>query len=90
MKNKIHYEARLNRNIIRTNYVRTTYKKGKLISIFTQKEFEKLTLKNIDDYFSPEITIGHGNTEYFDVKEDIDFFKVIKYTRTSEKLVKLK
>jgi len=90
MKEKIHYEARLNRNIRREYYTWTTYKKGTLISKFGQKEFEKLTLKNIDNYFSPQITLGHGAAEYFDVEKDIDFVKVITYTKTKKKIVKLK
>lgn len=90
MKHKIHYEARLNRNIRRQYYSWTTYKKGTLIEKFSQKEFEKLTLKNIDDYFSPQIILGHGVAEYFDVEKDIDFIQVITYTKTKEKTVKLK
>jgi len=90
MKTKIHYEARLNRNIRRKYYSWTTYKKGLLIERFGQKEFEKLTLKNIDEWFSPQITLGHGAAEYFDVEKDIDFIKVTTYTNTKEKKVKLK
>lgn len=90
MGNKIHYEARLNRNISRTYYSRTTYKKGRLIARFTQKEFEKFTFENIGNYFSPQIVLGHGAAEYFDVKKDIDFVKVVTYTKTKEKIVKLK
>lgn len=89
MKEKIHYEARLNRNIRRKLYSWTTYKKGTLIAKFEQKQFEKFTLKNIGNYFSPQITIGHGSAEYFDVEKDIDFVKVITYTKTKEKIVKL-
>lgn len=90
MQNKIHYEARLNRNIIRTYYTRTTYKKGTLIATFSEKQFQKFTLKNIDNHFHPQITIGHGAAEYFDVEKDIDFFKVVTVIKTKEKVVKLK
>lgn len=87
---KIHYEARLNKNIRRKLYYVTTYKKGTLISKWGQKEFEKFTAKNIDNYFHPQIVIGHGVAEYFDVEKDIDFVKVITYTETKEEIVKLK
>ena len=90
MKEQIHYEARLNRNIRRNYYTWTTYKKGRVIAKFGQKTFEKFTLKNIDNHFSPQITLGHGACEYFDVEKDIDFVKVITYTKTKEKIVKLK
>lgn len=90
MNEKIHYEARLNKNIRREYYTWTTYKKGTLISRFGQKEFEKFTIKNIDNYFSPQITLGHGAAEYFDVEEDIDFFKVITYTKSKKTKIKLK
>ena len=60
MKQNIHYEARLNKNIRREYYTWTTYKKGRLICRFTQKQFEKFTAKNIDNHFSPQITLGHG------------------------------
>jgi hypothetical protein len=87
---KIHYEERLSRNITRTYYTKNIYKKGTLISQFTEKQFQKLTLKNIDNYFRPQITFGHGVAEYFDVEKDIEFVKVITYTKTKEKIVKLK
>ncbi len=90
MINKTHYEARLNKSIKRTLYTSTTYKKGTLIAKFTQKEFEKFTKKNISNYFSPQITLGHGSAEYFDVEKDIDFVKVVTVTTTKETIVKLK
>lgn len=90
MKNKVHYEARLNRNISRTYYTKKTYKKGTLIATFSATEFGKLTLKNIDNYFHPQITLGHGASEYFDVEKDIDFVKVETVVKTKEKIVKLK
>jgi len=90
MKQNIHYEARLNKNIRREYYTWTTYKKGRLICRFTQKQFEKFTMKNIDNYFSPQITLGHGVAEYFDVEKDIVFVKVITYTKKKETIVKLK
>lgn len=86
---KVHYEARLSRNISRTYYTRKVYKKGTFICAFTQKEFEKLTLKNIDNHFIPQITIGHGVAEYFDVKKDIDFVKIVTIKKTTEEVVKL-
>ncbi len=90
MADKTHYEARLNKSIKRTLYTPTTYKKGTLISKFTQKEFEKFTKKNISNYFSPQITLGHGSAEYFDVEKDIVFVKVTTVTTTKENIVKLK
>lgn len=89
MKNKIHYEARLNRNISRTYYTKTTYKKGTLIASFSESQFLKFTLKNIDNYFHPQIVLGHGAAEYFDVEKDIDFVRIETVTKTKEKVVKL-
>lgn len=86
----IHYEAKLNKNIKRKYYSWTTYKKGTLICKFTEKQFEKFTLKNIDNYFSPQITLGHGAAEYFDVETDIEFFKITTCTKTKKQIVKLK
>ncbi len=89
-KIEVHYEARLNRNISRTYYTRTTYKKGTLIAIFEQEQFEKLTLKNIGNYFHPQITMGHGSAEYFDIEKDIEFFKVETVKTKNETPVKIK
>jgi hypothetical protein len=90
MKIKTHYEARLNRNISRNNYGKTTYKKGTLIWICTEKQFEKLTSKNIHNYTDFCICEGHGVYEYFDLEKDIEFVKVEIITKKKEKVVKLK
>ncbi len=89
MKYKVHYEARLNRNISRTHYTKTTYKKGTLICKFTEEEFIRLTLKNVDNHFSPQITLGHGVAEYFDIEKDIDFVRVIKFANAAKTLYAL-
>lgn len=90
MNTSIHYEARLNRNIRREYYTWTTYKKGMLMCRFTEKQFEKFTKKNIDNHFSPQVVLGHGAAEYFDVHTDIDFIKVITYTKKKSQKIKLK
>lgn len=85
MSDKIHYEARLNRNIRRNPYgVWKTYKKGTVVEKFSKSEFEKMTEKNVDNYFTPCICEGHGVYEYFDMEKDIDFVKIETITETRE------
>lgn len=86
----ITYEARLNKRKVGFSYgTNTYYKKGLLIEKFSEKTFNKLTLKNIDDYTDLCICEGHGVYEYFDLK-DIDFIKVTKIITYIETKVKLK
>lgn len=87
---RVHYEARLSRNVTRMNYSKTIYSKGTLIAPFTEKEFNRLNKKNIRDYFIPQITVGHGNSEYFDIEKDIEFIKVTTSKIIREQTVKLK
>jgi hypothetical protein len=90
-KKKVYYEARLNRNISRSSYGgKKIYKKGTVIWDCTEKQFEKTTAKNIDNYTSLCICEGHGVYEYFDLEIDIEFVRVEKITTTKEKVVKLK
>lgn len=86
---KITIEARLKKNFRRHYYTWTTYKKGLLIATFTETEFKKFTAKNIHNYFSPQIVLGHGAAEYFDI-EDIDFFRVTEITKKETKQIFLK
>lgn len=90
MKIKIHYEARLNRNITRTLYNKKVYKKGTVVCDFTESTFKKLTAKNIDRYTDLGICEGHGTNEYFDLETDIEFFKVEKIIKIKQTKVKLK
>ena len=91
MKSKIHYEARLNRNISRSPYgVRTNYKKGTVIWECTEKQFEKLTSNNIHEQTSLSICEGHGVYEYFNLEKDIEFVKIEILTTKKEIIVKLK
>lgn len=87
---RVHYEARLNRNITRDWYGKTVYKKGTLISNFTEKEFAKLNKKTKRSEYSPQITRGHGVSEYFDIEKDIEFVKVTTSKTIKEQTVKLK
>lgn len=90
MKNKVYYEARLNRNISRTPYgVKTVYKKGTVIDKFSEKTFNKLTVKNIDNQTDLSICEGMGVYEYFDLEKDIEFFKVTTITEVREYIVEL-
>jgi hypothetical protein len=89
----IKYVARLKREITRTPYfVKTIYKSGTVICEFTEKQFVKLTSKNIYRYNSLSICEGHGVYEYFDLETDIEFVKITTTTTTNKKevLVKLK
>jgi hypothetical protein len=86
----VHYEARLSRNVTRTHYAKTVYSKGVLIERFTEKEFNRLNKKNISTHFHPQITLGHGASEYFDIKKDIEFVKVTTSKTIKEQAVKLK
>lgn len=71
---KIQYEARLNKAIIRRQY--RFFKKGEVIFKLSEKEFKKLTPKNMHKYTNITIVIGHGVNEYFELENDISFFKV--------------
>lgn len=78
-KETIIYEARLNKNISRTQYnVKTIYKKGTIIWFCNKKIFKKLNKRNIYQYTGLYI-IGRnsfGVYEYFNLEEDIVFVKV--------------
>ena len=90
MKKTVKYEARLNRNIKRTPYgVNRTYKRGTVICDFTEKQFLKLTKANISKQTDLSICEGHGVYEYFDLENDIEFFRVEIVVTKKEKLVKL-
>lgn len=91
MNTKVHYEARLNRNISRSPYgVRINYKKGTVVWDCTKKQFEKLTAENINNQTSLFLCEGHGVYEYFDLEKDIEFVKVQTVITTKETVVKLK
>ncbi len=91
MKFKVHYEARLNRNITRSVYGRKkVYKKGTVIWDCSDSKFQKLTKDNIDNETSLAICEGHGVYEYFDLEKDIEFFRVETIVKRKEKVVKLK
>jgi len=83
MQEKTHYEARLNKDI-------GSHKKGTLIRQFKKEDFEVMTNRNVNDYFIPEIITGHGTSQYFDLKNDIDFIRVTIYTKKEENIVNLK
>ncbi len=90
-KSKIHYEARLNSNKSRMSYgKRINYKKGTVISTYTETQFKKITVENIDKYDSLSICTGFGSYEYFDLEKDIEFVKVETKIVTKIKTVKLK
>lgn len=91
-KNKVYYEARLNRNITRiTAYnIKRTYKKGTVIDTFSEKLFNMLTVKNISNQTNLSICEGHGVYEYFDLEKDIEFMKVTTTVSIRESIVKLK
>jgi len=90
-KTKIHYEARLKRNIKREPYNRTVvYKKGLVLWDCSEKLFAKLTKDNIHKWVDFCVCEGHGVYEYFDLEKDIQFFKVETTTKVTEKPVKLK
>ncbi len=90
MKNKVIYEARLNRNINRTSYgKRIVYKKGSVIFDCNEKQFNKITADNIHMQTSLGICEGHGIYEYFDLEKDIEFVRVESKIVKKEKIVKL-
>ncbi len=84
---KVHYEARLNRNI---SIGGTKYKKGTVVFMCPDRTFEKLTTENIHKITSFSICEGYGRYEYFDLKKDIEFFKVEIIITQKEIPIKLK
>lgn len=90
-KNKIHFEARLKRAILRTPYgMRKIYKKGTLIVEFSEKQFKSITSENIHKYTDLCLCEGHGVYEYFDLEKDIEFVQVEIITTKKVTSVKLK
>lgn len=89
-KLNISYEVILNKNKRMFNgYYDKTYKKGLLISTFTEKQFNRIfkNLKTVEDNFTPLVVEGHGNETYFDWK-DLDVVKVETVIKTKKTLVK--
>lgn len=87
-----YYEARLKKSVDKKPYGKfgnkKRYVKGTIIQIFSAKQFNKLTAKNLTDNTVLSITEGHGVYVDFNVKKHIEFVRV--QTIIKKKIIKLK